>query len=62
MHQLQRPTYIIRFIIPPLIDMVSELGIFGVVIGAGHMLRSKISKPNEDGVTIGICELWTVPI
>lgn len=59
--------YIIRpggLPIPPIIDLVSELGIFGVVIGdqeaihvnyqAGHMLRSKISTANEGGVASGL--------
>ncbi|KAL5279379.1 GSS family protein [Megaselia abdita] len=59
--------YIIRpggLPIPPIIDLVAELGIFGVVIGdhdtihvnyqAGHMLRSKISTANEGGVATGL--------
>ena len=50
---------------PPLIvDLVSELGIFGVIIGdsekihanfmAGHMLRTKLSTANEGGVAAGL--------
>ncbi|KAM7349254.1 glutathione synthetase-like isoform 2-T2 [Cochliomyia hominivorax] len=49
---------------PPIVDVVSELGIFGVVIGdvdnivcnyqAGHMLRTKISTANEGGVAAGL--------
>ncbi|XP_068158808.1 glutathione synthetase-like isoform X1 [Drosophila tropicalis] len=49
---------------PPIVDMVSELGIFGVVIGdadnivhnyqAGHMLRTKLSTANEGGVAAGL--------
>ncbi|KAK4884541.1 hypothetical protein RN001_000812 [Aquatica leii] len=49
---------------PDLVDMVSELGIFGVVIGdpksimvnrqVGHMLRTKISTANEGGVAAGL--------
>lgn len=45
------------------IDLVSELGIFGVIIGddkrimtnrqVGHMLRSKLSSANEGGVAAG---------
>lgn len=48
---------------PKLINMVSELGIFGVVIGdkknvivnrqVGHMLRTKVSTANEGGVATG---------
>lgn len=44
-------------------DIVSELGIYGVVIGdenniianrqVGHMLRSKVSTANEGGVAGG---------
>ncbi|EDV38579.2 uncharacterized protein Dana_GF19360, isoform C [Drosophila ananassae] len=49
---------------PQIVDMVSELGIFGVVIGdadnivhnyqAGHMLRTKLSTANEGGVAAGL--------
>ncbi|XP_037938255.1 glutathione synthetase-like isoform X2 [Teleopsis dalmanni] len=49
---------------PPVVDMVSELGIFGVIIGdvdniicnyeAGHMLRTKLSTANEGGVAAGL--------
>ncbi|KAH8396104.1 hypothetical protein KR222_003470 [Zaprionus bogoriensis] len=49
---------------PKIVDMVSELGIFGVVIGdadnivhnyqAGHMLRTKLSTANEGGVAAGL--------
>lgn len=49
---------------PPLVDLVSELGIFGVIIGdsktikvnyqAGHMLRTKLSTANEGGVAAGL--------
>ncbi|XP_065363334.1 glutathione synthetase-like isoform X2 [Calliphora vicina] len=49
---------------PPIVEVVSELGIFGVVIGdvdniicnyqAGHMLRTKISTANEGGVAAGL--------
>ncbi|XP_049825691.1 glutathione synthetase-like isoform X1 [Aethina tumida] len=48
---------------PPVSEMVSELGIFGVVIGdsqkilvnrqVGHMLRTKMSDANEGGVAAG---------
>ncbi|XP_031628682.1 glutathione synthetase-like isoform X2 [Contarinia nasturtii] len=48
---------------PPLVDLVSELGIFGAVIGdknaivynshCGHMLRTKLEKSNEGGVAAG---------
>lgn len=48
---------------PPLIEMVSELGIFGVIIGdrknvivnrqVGHMLRTKMSTADEGGVAAG---------
>ncbi|CAH1365141.1 unnamed protein product [Tenebrio molitor] len=50
--------------VPELVDMVSELGIFGVVIGdsetitynkqVGHMLRTKVSTANEGGVAAGL--------
>ncbi|XP_045762352.1 glutathione synthetase-like isoform X1 [Maniola jurtina] len=49
---------------PPLTDLVSELGIFGVIIGtkdkiycnrqAGHMLRTKLADANEGGVAAGL--------
>ncbi|XP_073833539.1 glutathione synthetase-like isoform X3 [Musca autumnalis] len=49
---------------PPLVEVVSELGIFGVVIGdvdniicnyqAGHMLRTKVATANEGGVAAGL--------
>ncbi|KAJ8925857.1 hypothetical protein NQ315_009709 [Exocentrus adspersus] len=49
---------------PPICEMVSELGIFGVVIGdsdkilvnkqVGHMLRTKVSTANEGGVAAGL--------
>lgn len=49
---------------PPLVEVVSELGIFGVIIGesdniicnyqSGHMLRSKLSGTNEGGVAAGL--------
>ncbi|XP_075158569.1 glutathione synthetase-like isoform X2 [Haematobia irritans] len=49
---------------PPIVDVVSELGIFGVVIGdvdniicnyqAGHMLRTKVATANEGGVAAGL--------
>ncbi|TDG42507.1 hypothetical protein AWZ03_011056 [Drosophila navojoa] len=49
---------------PQIVDMVSELGIFGVIIGdadhivhnyqAGHMLRTKLSTANEGGVAAGL--------
>ena len=49
---------------PMLVDTVSELGIFGVVIGngneiyentmAGHMLRTKLNTANEGGVAAGL--------
>ncbi|XP_030377991.1 glutathione synthetase, chloroplastic-like isoform X1 [Scaptodrosophila lebanonensis] len=49
---------------PTVVDMVSELGIFGVIIGdadhivhnyqAGHMLRTKLSTANEGGVAAGL--------
>ncbi|KRT82119.1 hypothetical protein AMK59_3476 [Oryctes borbonicus] len=50
--------------IPDLVDLVSELGIFGVIIGdstkiftnrqVGHMLRTKVSTANEGGVAAGL--------
>ncbi|CAG9820083.1 unnamed protein product [Phaedon cochleariae] len=49
--------------LPPILEMVSELGIFGVLIGnseeilskkqLGHMLRTKIATANEGGVAAG---------
>ncbi|XP_063629334.1 glutathione synthetase-like isoform X1 [Cydia splendana] len=49
---------------PPLTDLVSELGIFGVIIGSkdkiysnrqvGHMLRTKLADANEGGVAAGL--------
>ncbi|KAF5274399.1 hypothetical protein FQA39_LY07279 [Lamprigera yunnana] len=49
---------------PALVDLVSELGIFGVIIGdsknimmnrqTGHMLRTKIATANEGGVAAGL--------
>lgn len=48
---------------PEIVDMVSELGIFGAIIGSkekilynrqvGHMLRTKLSDSNEGGVAAG---------
>lgn len=58
--------YMIRpgeLIPPPISDLISELGIFGVIIAdnkkivlnyqAGHMLRTKLSTSNEGGVAAG---------
>ncbi|XP_047506361.1 glutathione synthetase-like isoform X2 [Pieris napi] len=49
---------------PSLCDLVSELGIFGVIIGSkekiysnrqvGHMLRTKLADANEGGVAAGL--------
>ncbi|CAK1590951.1 unnamed protein product [Parnassius mnemosyne] len=49
---------------PPVSDLVSELGIFGVIIGTkdkihcnrqvGHMLRTKLADANEGGVAAGL--------
>ncbi|XP_049879709.1 glutathione synthetase-like isoform X3 [Pectinophora gossypiella] len=49
---------------PPISDLVSELGIFGVIIGSkekilhnkqvGHMLRTKLADANEGGVAAGL--------
>uniref|UniRef100_A0AAG5DPZ8 Glutathione synthetase n=1 Tax=Anopheles atroparvus TaxID=41427 RepID=A0AAG5DPZ8_ANOAO len=49
---------------PPLVQLVSELGIFGAIIGCkdevlynkqvGHMLRTKLSTANEGGVAAGL--------
>uniref|UniRef100_A0A182N092 Glutathione synthetase n=1 Tax=Anopheles dirus TaxID=7168 RepID=A0A182N092_9DIPT len=48
---------------PPLVQLISELGIFGTIIGTkdkvlynkqvGHMLRTKLSSSNEGGVAAG---------
>ncbi|XP_052899942.1 glutathione synthetase-like isoform X2 [Anopheles moucheti] len=48
---------------PTLVELVSELGIFGTIIGSkesvlynkqvGHMLRTKLSSSNEGGVAAG---------
>jgi len=50
--------------LPEIVDMVSELGIFGAIIGnentimrneqVGHMLRTKIATANEGGVAAGL--------
>lgn len=55
---------------PEIVDMVSELGIFGAVIGSkdkimynhqvGHMLRTKVSSANEGGVAAGLGALDSV--
>lgn len=55
---------------PPIVDMVSELGIFGAIIGnkdeiiynkqCGHMLRTKVSSANEGGVAAGLGALDSV--
>ncbi|CRL02585.1 CLUMA_CG015836, isoform C [Clunio marinus] len=55
---------------PPIFDMVSELGIFGAIIGTkekilynrqvGHMLRTKVSSANEGGVAAGLGALDSV--
>lgn len=52
---------------PPIVELVSELGIFGAIIGdknkivyntqAGHMLRTKLSSANEGGVAAGLGSL-----
>lgn len=49
---------------PPIVEMVSELGIFGAIIGnrdkifynkqVGHMFRTKVSSANEGGVAAGL--------
>ncbi|XP_062537031.1 glutathione synthetase-like isoform X2 [Armigeres subalbatus] len=49
---------------PEIVDLVSELGIFGAIIGSkdkilynkqvGHMLRTKLSSANEGGVAAGL--------
>lgn len=70
MERILPPTvagYVVRpggAIPPPLTDLVSELGIFGVIIGtkekiycnrqAGHMLRTKLAEANEGGVAAGL--------
>lgn len=53
-----------------IVDMVSELGIFGAIIGSkgkilynhqvGHMLRTKVSSANEGGVAAGLGALDSV--
>ncbi|KAJ8710621.1 hypothetical protein PYW08_009136 [Mythimna loreyi] len=61
------PGYVIRPgapVPPPVVDLVSELGIFGVIIGTkekvyhnrqvGHMLRTKLADANEGGVAAGL--------
>lgn len=55
---------------PEIVDMVSELGIFGAIIGSkdkimynhqvGHMLRTKVSSANEGGVAAGLGALDSV--
>jgi len=55
---------------PQLVDCISELGIFGYVIGTkdkiienkqvGHMLRTKLSHVNEGGVAAGLGALDSV--
>lgn len=55
---------------PEIVDMVSELGIFGAIIGTkdkifynqqcGHMLRTKVSSANEGGVAAGLGALDSV--
>lgn len=55
---------------PQIVDMVSELGLFGAIIGTkdkimynrqcGHMLRTKISSANEGGVAAGLGALDSV--
>ena len=49
---------------PEIVEMVSELGIFGAIIGSednimynrqvGHMLRTKLSSADEGGVAAGL--------
>ncbi|KAI5631752.1 eukaryotic glutathione synthase, ATP binding domain-containing protein [Phthorimaea operculella] len=49
---------------PPITDLVSELGIFGVIIATrekimcnkqvGHMLRTKLASADEGGVAAGL--------
>ncbi|XP_026728389.1 glutathione synthetase-like isoform X1 [Trichoplusia ni] len=61
------PGYVVRPgspVPPPVVDLVSELGIFGVIIGTkdkicynrqvGHMLRTKLADANEGGVAAGL--------
>ena len=55
---------------PMLVDVISELGIFGYVLGdkekiitnkqVGHMLRTKLSYVNEVGVAAGLGALDSV--
>lgn len=55
---------------PEIVDMLSELGIFGAIIGSkdkilyntqvGHMLRTKLSSANEGGVAAGLGALDSV--
>ena len=55
---------------PMLTEVISELGIFGYVIGdaskivsnhqVGHMLRTKLSNVNEGGVAAGLGALDSV--
>jgi len=55
---------------PMMVDVISELGIFGYVIGdkeqiftnkqVGHMLRTKLSYVNEGGVAAGLGALDSV--
>lgn len=55
---------------PKIVDMVSELGIFGAILGTkekilynhqvGHMLRTKVSSANEGGVAAGLGALDSV--
>jgi len=63
--------YMVRpFAEPLLADCLSELGIFGYVIGTkdkilenkqvGHMLRTKLSHVNEGGVAAGLGALDSV--
>ncbi|XP_050356354.1 glutathione synthetase-like isoform X1 [Nymphalis io] len=70
MERIRPPTvegYVVRpggAVPPPVTDLVSELGIFGVIIGtrdkiycnrqAGHMLRTKLADANEGGVAAGL--------
>merc|ERR1719323_355735 len=68
MDRIQPPVtsnYMVRPGQPPkLVDVISELGIFGYVIGnkekiitnkqVGHMLRTKLSHVNEGGVAAGL--------
>lgn len=55
---------------PKIVDMVSELGIFGAIIGTkekimynrqvGHMLRTKLASADEGGVAAGMGALDSV--